>query len=226
MHDAVMKEVAGTDIFIGTAAVADYRPAAPADCKIKKVSDTLDLCMERTVDILATVAQRADRPVRRGLRRRNQQRRGARAVPSCVRKNLDLIAANEVGDAKVFEADDNALMLLWPNGGRLSLGAGAKTELAATADGFHRDALQRRAARRDPVRRSRVDPLTSRRMQQLKVRVLDARLGSDLAAARLCHRRFCRPRPARRASMRPRCWRRAGATLIPTGMAIHIDDPG
>jgi hypothetical protein len=34
-----------------------------------------------------------------------------------------------VGDAKVFEADDNALTLFWPNGGKLSLGAGAKTEL-------------------------------------------------------------------------------------------------
>ena len=62
MHDAVMKEIAGTDIFIGTAAVADYRPATPADCKIKKVSDTLDMCMERTIDILHAVAQRADRP--------------------------------------------------------------------------------------------------------------------------------------------------------------------
>ena len=35
-----------------------------------------------------------------------------------------------MGDAKVFDADDNALTLLWPNGGRLELGAGAKTELA------------------------------------------------------------------------------------------------
>ena len=55
-------------------------------------------------------------------------------VSDCVkldRKNLDLIAANEVGDAKVFEADDNALTLFWPNGGKLPLGAGAKTELGA-----------------------------------------------------------------------------------------------
>jgi phosphopantothenoylcysteine decarboxylase/phosphopantothenate--cysteine ligase len=49
MHDTVMHELPGTDIFIATAAVADYRPAAPADCKIKKVSDTLEISMERTI---------------------------------------------------------------------------------------------------------------------------------------------------------------------------------
>ena len=43
MLAAVLREVEGTDIFISTAAVADYRPARPADQKIKKTSDTLDL---------------------------------------------------------------------------------------------------------------------------------------------------------------------------------------
>ena len=129
MHDAVMQEIAGTDIFIGTAAVADYRPASPADCKIKKVSDKLDLCMERTVDILTAVAQRPDRPYTVGFAAETNQVE-EHALAKLNRKNLDLIAANEVGDAKVFDADDNALTLLWPNGGRLELGAGAKTELA------------------------------------------------------------------------------------------------
>jgi phosphopantothenoylcysteine decarboxylase/phosphopantothenate--cysteine ligase len=129
MHDAVMQEIAGTDIFIGTAAVADYRPASPADCKIKKVSDRLDLCMERTVDILTAVAQRADRPYTVGFAAETNQVE-EHALAKLNRKNLDLIAANEVGDAKAFDADDNALTLLWPNGGRLELGAGAKTELA------------------------------------------------------------------------------------------------
>jgi phosphopantothenoylcysteine decarboxylase/phosphopantothenate--cysteine ligase len=129
MLDAVMKEVADADIFIGTAAVADYRPCNPCDCKIKKTSDTLDICMERTVDILATVAQRADRPFTVGFAAETNDVE-EHALSKLVRKNLDLIAANEVGDAKVFEADDNALTLFWPNGGKLALGAGAKTELA------------------------------------------------------------------------------------------------
>ena len=129
MHEAVMLEVPGTDIFIATAAVADYRPAAPADLKIKKVTDTLELRMERTIDILAAVAQRRDRPYTVGFAAEtNNVEEHARL--KLTRKNLDLIAANEVGDNKVFEQDDNHLVLLWQNGGRLELGAGAKTELA------------------------------------------------------------------------------------------------
>jgi phosphopantothenoylcysteine decarboxylase / phosphopantothenate---cysteine ligase len=129
MHDAVMAEIEGTDIFIATAAVADYRPATPASCKIKKVTDTLEICMERTIDILHAVAQRPNRPYTVGFAAEtNNVEEFARA--KLVRKNLDLIAANEVGDNKVFEQDDNQLVLLWPDGGRLELGAGAKTELA------------------------------------------------------------------------------------------------
>lgn len=129
MHDAVMAEIAGTDIFIGTAAVADYRPANPAVCKIKKVSDHLEVCMERTVDILAAVAARSDRPYTVGFAAETNNVE-EHALAKLNRKKLDLIAANEVGDTKVFDRDDNALTLLWPGGGRLELGAGAKTELA------------------------------------------------------------------------------------------------
>ncbi|MGC4028985.1 MAG: bifunctional phosphopantothenoylcysteine decarboxylase/phosphopantothenate--cysteine ligase CoaBC [Steroidobacteraceae bacterium] len=129
MHEAVMAEIAGTDIFIATAAVADYRPANPASCKIKKVSDKLEICMERTVDILAAVAQRADRPYTVGFAAETNDVE-QHALAKLTRKNLDLIAANEVGDNKVFEQDDNALLLLWPGGGRQELGAGAKAVLA------------------------------------------------------------------------------------------------
>ena len=129
MHDAVMAEVAGVDIFIGTAAVADYRPAAPCDCKIKKTSDRLDLCMERTIDILAAVAARADRPFTVGFAAETNDVE-QHALGKLERKRLDLIAANEVGDTKCFEQDDNAITVLWPGGGRLELGSGAKTELA------------------------------------------------------------------------------------------------
>jgi phosphopantothenoylcysteine decarboxylase/phosphopantothenate--cysteine ligase len=129
MHDAVMGEVGDADIFVATAAVADYRPANPASCKIKKVSDTLEVCMERTVDILLSVAQLPDRPYTVGFAAEtNNVEEHARA--KLVRKDLDLIAVNEVGDTKVFEQDDNALVLLWKDGGRHELGAGAKTVLA------------------------------------------------------------------------------------------------
>ena len=129
MYEAVQAELAGTDIFIGTAAVADYRPAEPADCKIKKVSDTLEVRMERTVDILAAVASRAERPFMVGFAAETNDVE-THALSKLERKRLDLIAANEVGATKCFEQDDNAITLLWPGGGRLELGSGAKTELA------------------------------------------------------------------------------------------------
>jgi len=129
MHAAVQAEVAAADIFIATAAVADYRPANPAGLKIKKVTDSLEVHMERTVDILLAVAQRSPRPFVVGFAAEtNDVEMHARA--KLERKNLDLIAANEVGDCKVFDQDDNALVLLWPYGGRLELGAGSKTLLA------------------------------------------------------------------------------------------------
>jgi len=129
MHAAVQAEVATADIFIATAAVADYRPANPAGLKIKKVTDSLEVHMERTVDILLAVAQRSPRPFVVGFAAEtNDVEMHARA--KLERKNLDLIAANEVGDCKVFDQDDNALVLLWRDGGRLELGAGSKTLLA------------------------------------------------------------------------------------------------
>lgn len=56
MHAAVMREVAGAAIFIGVAAVADYRVATPSAQKIKKSEHTLKLELQRNPDILAEVA--------------------------------------------------------------------------------------------------------------------------------------------------------------------------
>jgi phosphopantothenoylcysteine decarboxylase/phosphopantothenate--cysteine ligase len=128
MLDAVLGEVAAADIFISTAAVADYRPAQPAEQKIKKHSDKLDINMERTVDVLATVAARADRPFVVGFAAETeaveQHARG-----KLLKKNLDMIAANEVGHDKAFDCEDNQLLVLWRNG-REDLGKASKIVLA------------------------------------------------------------------------------------------------
>src|SRR5580658_4367605 len=62
MLAAVLCEVDAADIFISTAAVADYRPTVTYEQKIKKTSDHMDLSMERTADVVGTVAARAQRP--------------------------------------------------------------------------------------------------------------------------------------------------------------------
>src|SRR5882757_5102380 len=128
MLKAVMGEVAGADIFISTAAVADYRPAAPAEQKIKKTSDHMDLSMERTADVLATVAALPDRPFVVGFAAETESVEH-HARGKLMKKNLDMIAANEVGHDKAFDCEDNALLVLWRNA-RRELGKAPKVTLA------------------------------------------------------------------------------------------------
>ena len=128
MLTAVLRELPGTEVFISTAAVADYRPARAAEQKIKKTSDTLELAMERTADVLATVAARSDRPFVVGFAAETESvEQNARA--KLLKKNLDMIAANEVGHDKAFDCEDNQLMVL-SRGGRHELGRAGKLTLA------------------------------------------------------------------------------------------------
>lgn len=128
MTEAVQRELPGIAIFIGAAAVADYRPSECAAEKIKKTGDCMQLAMNRTEDIIATVAARADRPFVVGFAAEtNAVEQHARE--KLLRKNLDLIAANEVGSCKAFDCDENALVVLW-RGGRRELPSAPKLELA------------------------------------------------------------------------------------------------
>jgi phosphopantothenoylcysteine decarboxylase/phosphopantothenate--cysteine ligase len=120
MHEAVMQRTREADIFIATAAVADYRPARPVEQKIKKTRDTLSLELVRNPDILAEVAAlRAHRPFTVGFAAETHDV-VQYAEDKRRRKNLDLIAANQVGVAgSGFESEQNALHVLWEGGERV-----------------------------------------------------------------------------------------------------------
>ncbi|MGH8286786.1 MAG: bifunctional phosphopantothenoylcysteine decarboxylase/phosphopantothenate--cysteine ligase CoaBC, partial [Steroidobacteraceae bacterium] len=109
MLAAVLREVESTDIFISTAAVADYRPTRAAGQKIKKTADKLDLELERTPDVLATVAARPRRPFVVGFAAETESIE-QHARTKLMKKNLDMIAANEVGAEKGFDCEDNELL--------------------------------------------------------------------------------------------------------------------
>jgi phosphopantothenoylcysteine decarboxylase / phosphopantothenate---cysteine ligase len=129
MYEAVHAAIADVDIYIGAAAVADYRPATCAERKIKKTSDELELALTRAPDILVSIAQLPARPFVVGFAAEtNDIERHAR--DKLVRKQLDLIAANDVSGGQVFEREDNALLVLWP-GGRRELQQKSKSELAS-----------------------------------------------------------------------------------------------
>ncbi len=128
MLAAVLSALPGTDIFISTAAVADYRPTRAADQKIKKTTETMELAMERTADVLATVAARSDRPFVVGFAAETESvEHNART--KLMKKNLDMIAANEVGHDKAFDCEDNQLIVLSRNA-RHELGRAGKLTLA------------------------------------------------------------------------------------------------
>jgi phosphopantothenoylcysteine decarboxylase/phosphopantothenate--cysteine ligase len=117
MHEAVMHRVRQADIFIATAAVADYRAAQPAEQKIKKTQDTLTLQLIRNPDILAEVAAlRSHRPFTVGFAAETHDVLRYAEDKRC-HKNLDLIAANQVGlPGSGFESERNELHVLWEGG--------------------------------------------------------------------------------------------------------------
>ncbi len=129
MHEAVMRRVRQADIFVATAAVADYRAANPAEQKIKKTGEALTLELVRNPDILAEVAALpSHRPFTVGFAAETHNVLHY-AEDKRRRKNLDLIAANQVGIAgSGFESEQNALHVLW-EGGEKALPMTDKTRL-------------------------------------------------------------------------------------------------
>ncbi|MBW0296597.1 bifunctional 4'-phosphopantothenoylcysteine decarboxylase/phosphopantothenoylcysteine synthetase [Shewanella xiamenensis] len=116
MLDAVMENVDNKDIFIGCAAVADYRVSDIATSKIKKSAEEMQLALVRNPDILATVASLANRPFMVGFAAETHDVE-TYARDKLKRKNLNMIAANDVSVAGLgFNADANALRVFWPQG--------------------------------------------------------------------------------------------------------------
>ncbi|MEB5597714.1 bifunctional phosphopantothenoylcysteine decarboxylase/phosphopantothenate--cysteine ligase CoaBC [Vibrio cholerae] len=119
MHSAVMQEATSHQIFIACAAVADYRPQTVAEQKIKKSrdNDTLTIEMVKNPDIVASVAALTEnRPFTVGFAAETQDVE-TYARSKLVRKNLDMICANDVSIAgQGFNSNDNALTLFWKEG--------------------------------------------------------------------------------------------------------------
>jgi len=129
MAAAVMDQVERCDLFIGAAAVADYRPAEVAAAKIKKDAAELVVRLVKNPDILASVAALPERPFVVGFAAETE-RLEEHAGAKLRAKGLDMIAANWVaGPAGGFDAEDNAILVLWAGGSR-ALPLMSKSELA------------------------------------------------------------------------------------------------
>lgn len=120
-------------IFIGCAAVADYRVEQIAEQKIKKADDNEELTLKlvKNPDIIANVAHLTqNRPFTVGFAAETQNV-AEYAKSKLQRKNLDLICANDVSGGQVFGQDENSLQLFWRNGEKM-LPLADKTALAKT----------------------------------------------------------------------------------------------
>lgn len=119
----------GCDLFIATAAVADYRPERCAGDKIKKSSDAMALSLVRNPDTLATIAGRDDAPFTVGFAAETTDL-ARYAIDKMQRKKLNMIVANDVSTPDLgFNSDNNAVTVFWPDG-QESIGPDSKTNIA------------------------------------------------------------------------------------------------
>jgi phosphopantothenoylcysteine decarboxylase/phosphopantothenate--cysteine ligase len=128
MYDLTHQHIADADIFIATAAVSDYRPAEVQAQKIKKNDVTMQIDLVRSEDILASVAALEGAPFTVGFAAETENVRDY-ALGKLQRKKLNMIVANQVGEGKGFDSDQNAVNVYW-QAGEQSFSTAEKTELA------------------------------------------------------------------------------------------------
>lgn len=119
MHDAAMELAVNSDVFIGCAAVADYKATTTANNKIKKQGDTMTIELSKNPDIIASVAAlKENRPFTVGFAAETNDVANY-AKGKLKNKNLDMICANDVSDSSIgFNSENNAMTLFWPEGER------------------------------------------------------------------------------------------------------------
>jgi phosphopantothenoylcysteine decarboxylase/phosphopantothenate--cysteine ligase len=116
MYDAVMETTHNCDIFVGCAAVADYRVQQKTNQKIKKSESELTLTFIKNPDILNDVAHLPNAPFTLGFAAETQNLREY-AIGKLQRKKLNMIAANDVSDSTIgFNSEQNALTIFWSKG--------------------------------------------------------------------------------------------------------------
>lgn len=129
MYEAAIAAAAQCDIFIASAAVADYTPVAVAVQKIKKHSGSMTIELKPTIDIIASVAALNPKPFTVGFAAETQNVL-SNAQQKLDKKKLDMIVANDISVAGIgFNSDDNAAILIWPEA-QLEIAKVSKRQLA------------------------------------------------------------------------------------------------
>lgn len=129
MLEAALAQMGECDIFIAAAAVADYRPAAVSEQKIKKNANEMTLTLVKNPDIVASVASHPQRPYTVGFAAETEKLL-EHACGKLERKKLDMIIANDVAQPGIgFNSDDNAVTVVTRDSEQ-SLPLASKSQLA------------------------------------------------------------------------------------------------
>jgi phosphopantothenoylcysteine decarboxylase/phosphopantothenate--cysteine ligase len=128
MFSTTLEQIVDADIFIATAAVADYTPIRPAKQKIKKNREALTLELEKTKDILQQVKLTKPELFCVGFAAETQNLT-ENALNKLKKKSLDMVIANHVGlQDQGFDSDYNEIDIIWKEG-QLSIKRSRKSEL-------------------------------------------------------------------------------------------------
>ena len=131
MARAVAIETQNASVFIGAAAIADYRPAQRVDEKIKKSDETLTLTLERTTDVLSQVAAAKSNGLLVIGFAAETQNVLENARQKLAGKNLDAIVANDVTRPDAgFDTTTNAVTIITKTGGPVELPVMSKRDAA------------------------------------------------------------------------------------------------
>jgi len=129
MDTAVQGRFAQADAVFMAAAVSDYQMKEVSPEKIKKSGDTLTLELVKAKDILKSLGEEKTHQILVGFAAESQELE-KNAQEKLVRKNLDLIAANNISGGQVFGQEENHVVLYGPHGLRVDLGQRSKKETA------------------------------------------------------------------------------------------------
>jgi phosphopantothenate-cysteine ligase/phosphopantothenoylcysteine decarboxylase/phosphopantothenate--cysteine ligase len=131
MYEAVAGHLAGHDIAIFAAAVADYRPVAVAEQKIKKDGATMTLELERTPDILGMARAVLEYPGYLVGFAAETENLTLHAQDKLMRKGCDVIVANDVSQEGIgFDSEENEVTLCLPEGETIVMPRQSKAALA------------------------------------------------------------------------------------------------
>ena len=131
MHDAVMQNLVGQQIVIKAAAVADYAPAATAAQKIKKEQgNELTLTFKKNPDIIDSIAAAVPRPFIVAFAAETEALE-ANAREKLIRKQADIIVANDVADSSIgFDSDQNEVLVISRSGKTIKIEKAPKIVVA------------------------------------------------------------------------------------------------